>query len=64
MVTVGLCGLCGGNVRIPQYWAGSTSPTPTCERCWAIAKPERPALRVIEMEPRNLCANTKVSHGA
>ena len=58
-ITVGLCGECGGNVTIPQMWSGSQPPTPTCERCWAVAIPDKPVLRVLQMQPRNLCANAQ-----
>ncbi len=30
---VGMCSLCGGQVTVPQLWAGTLPPVPTCQRC-------------------------------
>lgn len=54
-VTVGICNLCGGAVKIPEMWAGTSSPLPTCEQCHATEKPRQPRLPILFMEPHYLC---------
>ncbi len=47
-ITVGLCSLCGGEVKVPGVWGGMQSPVPTCSKCHATEKP--PKLPVLDME--------------
>lgn len=49
-LVIGSCSLCGGAVRVPAVWHGVIPPTPTCERCGAIAAPAQAP--VIPMVPR------------
>lgn len=49
-LVIGSCSLCGGAVRVPAVWRGVIPPTPTCERCGAIAAQAQAP--VIPMVPR------------
>ena len=54
VICVGICSLCGGQVQVPEMWAGSIPPVPTCIVCAAVKKPDTTTLNVIQMQPRNL----------
>ncbi len=49
--TVGICGLCAGQVTVPQYWAGTQSPIPTCSKCGATERPKPTCLPILDMDP-------------
>lgn len=46
---IGRCSLCGGNVTLPETWAGTQPPTPGCMNCGAVKRNDLP---VIDMVPR------------
>lgn len=46
--TIGTCSLCGGRVTVPELWAATIPPVPTCTSCGARQK--QPYGPVIEME--------------
>ena len=50
VIVVGKCGLCGGQVQIPETYAGSVSSTPQCISCGAFAKPKSD-FPILEMNP-------------
>jgi len=53
---IGVCGLCGGSVCIPEVWMGVFPPAPTCSSCHAVAKASGP---VVEMEkPRTFVTSS------
>ena len=54
MPTLGRCSNCNGRVTTPDAWYGVRPPTPTCERCKAVAAPTGP---VVPMEPPQRAAN-------
>ena len=43
-VTVGTCGLCGGQVTVPGVWQSIIPPVPTCEACGASVAEHGPVL--------------------
>lgn len=44
MKCIGTCSLCGGEVCTPDVWAGIMPPTPTCNRCGAVAASSGPII--------------------
>lgn len=37
-IIMGTCSACGGPMTVPMAWCGVIPPTPTCQRCGAVAK--------------------------
>jgi hypothetical protein len=61
--TVGRCSICGGHVVVPNLWAGSVPPVPTCEICGAIEAPYDPAAKPLPILRMTLRADNPSPHG-
>ena len=48
--TIGICSLCGGDVRLPLLYRANEPGIPECESCHAIQRYNRPP--IIEMRER------------
>jgi hypothetical protein len=46
--TVGTCSICSGPVMIPTLWGSIVPPTPTCNRCGAVAASHGPVIPMVK----------------